>query len=69
MNLYVFIWAVSSVGRALHSHCRDQRFDSATVHQVLFVAKNAFVEPLTKPYPMFEFPIYFAWHTLVNNSL
>ena len=28
--------AVSSVGRALHSHCRGHRFDSGTVHQTIF---------------------------------
>jgi hypothetical protein len=27
------IWADSSVGRALHSHCRGQGFDSPSVHQ------------------------------------
>jgi hypothetical protein len=29
------LWAVSSVGRALHSHCRGRRFDSGTVHHVI----------------------------------
>lgn len=36
-------WAVSSVGRALHSHCRGQRFESATVHQTIFNVSFLFI--------------------------
>ncbi len=32
------IWAVSSVGRAPHSHCGDRGFDSPTVHHELLVS-------------------------------
>ena len=27
-----FFWADSSIGRALHSHCRGWEFDSPSVH-------------------------------------
>ena len=32
--MFFCVWGISTVGSALHSHCRGQRFESAMLHQV-----------------------------------